>query len=77
MTWAYAIRRLPVTVATSALYAVPVGAFVIDIVFLHEMPPASALLGGVIEIAGAVLVQLKGRPTGSPPTPATALEVET
>lgn len=63
MTWAYAIRRLPVTVATSALYAVPVAAFVIGIVFLHETPPTSAILGGVIAVAGVALVQLKGRPT--------------
>jgi drug/metabolite transporter (DMT)-like permease len=62
MTWAYAIRRLPVTVATSALYAVPVAAFVVGIVFLHEMPPPSALVGGVIALAGVALVQLKGRP---------------
>ncbi len=62
MTWAYAIRRLPVTVATSALYTVPVAAFVLGIVFLHEVPPASALLGGVIAIAGVALVQLRGRP---------------
>jgi drug/metabolite transporter (DMT)-like permease len=63
LTWAYALRRLDVTVATSALYAVPVAAFLIGVVFLHEMPPASALLGGVLAIAGVATVQLKGRPT--------------
>jgi drug/metabolite transporter (DMT)-like permease len=62
MTWAYAIRRLPVTVATSALYTVPVAAFVIGVVLLRETPPASALLGGAIAIAGVALVQLLGRP---------------
>jgi drug/metabolite transporter (DMT)-like permease len=62
MTWAYAIRRLPVTVASSALYTVPVSAFVIGVVFLGEMPPASALLGGVMAIAGVALVQFLGRP---------------
>lgn len=65
MTWAYAIRRLPVTVAASALYAVPVSAFVIGIVFLREMPPASALAGGVIAIVGVALVQLLGRPSNA------------
>jgi drug/metabolite transporter (DMT)-like permease len=71
MTWAYAIRRLPVTVATSALYAVPVAAFAMGIVFLGEMPPASALAGGAMAIAGVALVQLKGRPntpSGAVPT---------
>ena len=72
MTWAYAIRRLPVTVATSALYAIPVAAFVIGIVFLREMPPASALFGGVVAIAGVALVQLKGRPVAPAPIVAAA-----
>jgi drug/metabolite transporter (DMT)-like permease len=74
MTWAYAIRRLPVTVATSALYAVPVAAFVIGIVFLGEMPPASALLGGVMAILGVALVQLKGRPSAPEKPPIEAVE---
>jgi drug/metabolite transporter (DMT)-like permease len=72
MTWAYAIRRLPVTVATSALYAVPVAAFVLGVVFLGEVPPASALLGGAIAIAGVALVQLFGRPS----KPLVVLDVE-
>ena len=66
MTWAYAIRRLPVTVATSALYTVPVAAFVIGVVFLGETPPASALLGGVLAICGVALVQFLGRPAAAP-----------
>ena len=64
-TWAYAIRRLPVTVATSALYTVPVAAFVIGVAFLGEVPPASALLGGLIAISGVALVQLVGRPSAA------------
>jgi drug/metabolite transporter (DMT)-like permease len=69
MTWAYAIRRLPVTVATSALYAVPVAAFLLGIVFLREVPPVSALLGGAIALTGVALVQLKGRPASPSPMP--------
>ena len=76
MTWAYAIRRLPVTVATSALYAVPVAAFIVGIVFLGEVPPPSALLGGSIAIIGVALVQLKGRPTGVGPGATLAVESE-
>jgi drug/metabolite transporter (DMT)-like permease len=41
---------------------VPVVAFVIGIVLLHEVPPASALVGGVIAIAGVATVQFRGRP---------------
>jgi drug/metabolite transporter (DMT)-like permease len=77
LTWAYAIRRLAVTVATSALYAVPVAAFLIGVVFLGEMPPASALLGGVLAISGVALVQLKGRPAIEPPITEEQLAAET
>jgi drug/metabolite transporter (DMT)-like permease len=76
LTWAYAIRRLEVTVATSALYTVPVAAFVIGVVFLGEMPPASALLGGVVAISGVALVQLKGRPATEAPAVPDAAAVE-
>ena len=62
LVWAYALKRLDVTVATSALYCVPVAAFVAGVLVLHEMPPASALVGGAIAIAGVALVQTKGRP---------------
>jgi drug/metabolite transporter (DMT)-like permease len=72
MTWAYAIRRLPVTVATSALYTVPVAAFLLGVVLLHESPPTSALLGGVLAIAGVALVQLFGRPALEQPAEAIA-----
>jgi drug/metabolite transporter (DMT)-like permease len=64
LVWAYALKRLPVTVATSALYCVPVAAFVLGLALLRETPPTSALLGGVIAIVGVALVQLKGRPDG-------------
>jgi drug/metabolite transporter (DMT)-like permease len=70
MTWAYAIRRLPVTVATSALYTVPAAAFVIGAVLLREMPPAPALLGGAVAIAGVALVQFLGRPSAAVPAAA-------
>ncbi len=65
LVWAYAIKRLEVVVATSALYCVPVAAFVMGVLLLGEMPPPSALAGGVVAIAGVALVQLKGRPAAS------------
>lgn len=77
LTWGYALRRLPVTVATSALYAVPVAAFLIGVVFLREAPPASALLGGLVAIAGVALVQLKGRPSAGATRPAQRAALET
>ena len=73
MTWAYAIRRLPVTVATSALYTIPVAAFVIGVLFLRETPPGSALVGGAMAIAGVALVQFLGRPAAGVGRAATAV----
>lgn len=62
LTWSYALRRLEVTVATAALYCVPVAAFVISVVVLGEMPTPTAILGGVVAILGVALVQLRGKP---------------
>ena len=63
LVWAYAIKRLDVVVATSALYCVPVAAFVMGALFLDESPSPAALLGGLVAIGGVALVQFKGRPS--------------
>jgi drug/metabolite transporter (DMT)-like permease len=61
VAWAYAIRRLDVVVATSALYCVPVAASTIGFVWLGEVPHVSALFGAVLVGAGVVLMQMRGR----------------
>jgi drug/metabolite transporter (DMT)-like permease len=57
--WAYAAGRLPVAVSTSLLYLVPPVAVVIAWVWLAELPTAPELAGGLVVIAG-VLVILQG-----------------
>jgi drug/metabolite transporter (DMT)-like permease len=54
--WGYAMANLPVATSTSLLYLVPAFAVLIAFVWLGEIPHASELLGGLVVIAGVVLV---------------------
>jgi len=59
--WSYALARLPVAQASSALYLVPVFAFPIAWLWLGELPGALSFIGGAVTLIGVLLVQLKGR----------------
>ena len=61
VTWAYALARTPASTAASFLYLVPVLALGLAWVWLGELPPALALLGGVLVLAGVVIVNTRGR----------------
>ena len=54
--WGYAVANLPMATSTSLLYLVPAVAVLIAFVWLGEVPHASDLLGGLVVIAGVVLV---------------------
>lgn len=54
--FSYAISKLPVTLATSFLYSVPVFSILFSWLILGEVPTLLTLLGGVIAILGIVLV---------------------
>ena len=54
--WAYAVARMPVAVSTSMLYFVPPVAVLIAWVWLGELPILPELLGGLIVIAGVVVI---------------------
>jgi drug/metabolite transporter (DMT)-like permease len=54
--WAYAVANLPMANSTSLLYLVPAVSVLIAFVWLGEVPHASELLGGLVVIAGVVLV---------------------
>ena len=57
--WSYALARLPVAQVSSSLYLVPVLAFPIAWIWLAEVPSALSMGGGVVVLAGVLLVQLK------------------
>ena len=54
--WGYAVSNLPMATSTSLLYLVPAVAVLIAFVWLGEVPHASELLGGLVVIAGVVLI---------------------
>jgi drug/metabolite transporter (DMT)-like permease len=54
--FAYALSKAPVTVVTSFLYTVPVFSFLFSWLLLGEVPRWLTLIGGVIAIAGIVVV---------------------
>lgn len=62
--WAYAVGRMPVAASTSLLYLVPPVAVVIAWLWLGELPVLAELVGGIVVIAGVVVVSL-GRLTSS------------
>jgi drug/metabolite transporter (DMT)-like permease len=55
IAWAYALARLPVSVASSTLYSVPVVAILVALVWLGELPSAASVVGGAIALAGVAV----------------------
>jgi drug/metabolite transporter (DMT)-like permease len=61
--WSWVLARMPASVTASFLYVSPVVAIGIAAVWpgVQEVPKALALVGGVIALAGVVLVNTQGR----------------
>jgi drug/metabolite transporter (DMT)-like permease len=58
--WAYALARMDVGRATTALYLVPAAAILIALVWLGQVPSPLELIGGVIALAGVILASGSG-----------------
>jgi drug/metabolite transporter (DMT)-like permease len=56
VVWGYPVARLSVATSTAALYLVPPVALVVAFVWLGEIPRPIELLGGLISIAGVILI---------------------
>ncbi|WP_026555722.1 DMT family transporter [Arthrobacter sp. 35W] len=54
--WGYAVARLPMAVSTSLLYLVSPVAVLVAFLWLGELPHPAELLGGLVVVAGVVLV---------------------
>lgn len=62
VTWAYTISRMPAAQAASYLYLIPPVATLVAFVWLGEIPPPIALLGGGLALCGVLVVNTLGRP---------------
>jgi len=62
--WSYALSRMPASSLSTFLYFQPVNAIVIAWIWLGEIPATLALIGGVISLAGVVVVNTRGAARG-------------
>ena len=74
--WAYVISRLPAARAGSFLYLTPAAAILIAWVWLGEAPILADLFGGVLIIAGVVLVNVIGKRAAAVKAPEPQLVAE-
>ncbi|MBA3823936.1 MAG: DMT family transporter [Ktedonobacterales bacterium] len=69
VAWSQALARLTAATAASFLYGVPIIALLIAWVWLGEVPMPLTLAGGMLVIAGVVIVNLRSRlPVRAQPT---------
>lgn len=60
--WSYALARMPASRTSSFLYFQPLNAAVVAWLWLGEVPSWLTVLGGVVALAGVVVVNTWGRP---------------
>ena len=61
VTWSYVLGQVPAARAGSFLYLVPALALLVAWVWLGEVPSAISLLGGVLVLAGVIVVNRLGK----------------
>lgn len=61
LTWTYALSRAPASRVTSFLYVNPVIAAGIAYFWLGEVPTSLTVIGGVIALAGVIVVNVLGK----------------
>jgi drug/metabolite transporter (DMT)-like permease/GNAT superfamily N-acetyltransferase len=62
LMWNYALSGMPASTTASFLYAQPVLASLVSWVVQRVVPSTGTMIGGVLALAGVILVQTKGRP---------------
>ncbi len=66
VTWTLVLAKLTASRTVSFLYLVPPLATLIAWLWLAEVPPLLALLGGAVALTGVIIVNTKGRLASSP-----------
>lgn len=61
VAWAFVLSRLPVSFASGFLYLVPALAFLFGWLWLGQVPSWLTAAGGMVALAGVMLVSLRGR----------------
>src|SRR5690606_21370898 len=61
VTWATALSLANASSVSSLIYLEPAVAIVVAWMWLHELPTPLSLIGGVIAIAGVMIVNVMGR----------------
>ena len=69
-TWAYALRRMDAGRLGVTTYLVPPLVILLGWLFLDEVPPALAVVGGAVCLAGVALSRRGGGRRTTPPEPA-------
>lgn len=56
MSWSYALSRVPACQASTAIYTMPIVTTIMGYLYLSEVPAIYSLIGGVVALCGAVIV---------------------
>lgn len=62
LTRTYALARAPASILGNAIYLEPPVAMIVAFLWLGEWPTAHSVIGGVITLAGVLIVSHRGRP---------------
>lgn len=57
LAWSYALSRIPASQASTAIYTMPIVTTIMAYAFLGEIPALYSLIGGIIALCGAIVVQ--------------------
>jgi drug/metabolite transporter (DMT)-like permease len=77
LAWSVALRRFTLSQTASMLYVVPLVALAISSLWLHEVPSPVSLIGGLMAVAGVIVLNRFGGPSAAAPPRAAPAEAMT